>query len=94
MDLGIQYSPFARVVLWNIRDNKKLCTHNYSDIDVYFERLWVVCTWTFSGNILSQTFVGYKSKFLKKMDLNLRPWNFQHLRNQQNQGRHPYGTYL
>ena len=46
------------------------------------------------GFLLCQAFVGYKSKFLKKMSLNIRPWNFQHLRNQQNQGRYPYSTYL
>ena len=28
------------------------------------------------------------------MSLNIRPWNFQHLRNQQNQGRYPYSTHL
>ena len=94
MYLGNQYSSLTRIVLQNIRDDEKICAHNYSDTVVYFERFCVVCPWTFSENILCQTFVGYKSKFLKKMDLNLRTWNFQHLRNQQNQGRYPYGTYL
>ena len=46
------------------------------------------------GFLLCQTFVGYNSKVLKKMSLNVRPWNFQYLRNQQNQGRYPYNTYL
>ena len=34
------------------------------------------CPWTFSEGILCQTFVGYKSKFLTKMNLNFNLWNF------------------
>ena len=64
MYLGNQYSSLTRIVLQNIRDDKKICAHNYSDTVVYFERFCVVCPWTFSENILCQTFVGYKS-FLK-----------------------------
>ena len=67
MHLGNRYSSLTRIVLQNIRDNKKICANNYSDTAVYFERFCVVCPWTFFENILCQTFVGYKSKFLKKM---------------------------
>ena len=35
---------------------------------------------------------GYKIKFLKKMSLNFGPRNFQHLKNQQNQGQHSIYT--
>ena len=35
------------------------------------------CPWTFFEGILCETFVGYKSKFLKKMSLNFDPWDFQ-----------------
>ena len=34
------------------------------------------CPWTFSEGILCQTFAGYKSKFLTKMNLNFDPWSF------------------
>ena len=58
MHLGNRYSSLTRIVLYNIRDNKKICAHNYSDTAVYFERFCVVCPWTFSENIFCQTCVG------------------------------------
>ena len=45
------------------------------------DEISVNCPCVFSEGILCQTFVGYKSKFLKKMSLNFGPWKFQNLRN-------------
>ena len=35
MHLGNRYSSLTRIVLYNIRDNKKICAHNYSDTAVF-----------------------------------------------------------
>ena len=48
---------------------------------IMMDEISVNCPCVFSEGILCQTFVGYKSKFLKKMSLNFSPWKFQNLRN-------------
>ena len=55
-------------------DNKKICAHNYPCTVFCF-------SWTVYESILCQTFFAYKKKFVKKMNLNFNPWDFQHRRN-------------
>ena len=80
MHPGNRYNSHTRLDLWNIRDNKKICAHNYSRTAVYSERFSVVLG-PFPKASCAKYFLVTKARILDKTSLNFGPWNFQHLRN-------------
>ena len=83
MHTGSRYSSLTRIALKNIRESKKICAYNYSHTVVYFERFSVVLGYFPKASCAKHLLVT-KGSFFNKISLNFDPWNFLHLRNQQN----------
>ena len=65
MHFGKRYSSLTRIALLNIRENKQICTYNYSSTIVYFERFYVVLG-HFSKASCAKYLLVTKAGFLRK----------------------------
>ena len=65
MHLGNRCNSLTKIDLQNIRDNKKICAHNYSRTTGYFERFPVVLGHFLKASCAKHLLVT-KASFLRK----------------------------